>query len=163
MTNHRMDAGFDTGPIVAQRRLAIPDDATIPSLERLLARAGAEILLESLPAMVAGSLVPRPQGLNAGRYARQPRPDDLVTPTSWPASRAARFMSAVRPVYGAVPVLVEATGQRLAVTEVLGADDAAPMTAAIEIQGSAARIRFTPGVLTVRLAMSPQPLHLRRR
>ena len=51
VTIHRVDAGFDTGPIVAQRRLAIPPDATIPSLERDLAEAGAALLLDALPGL----------------------------------------------------------------------------------------------------------------
>jgi methionyl-tRNA formyltransferase len=162
VTIHRMDAGFDTGPIVARRRLAIPPDATIPSLERDLAEAGAALLLDSLPAIVDGSLVPRPQDPGSGRYAPMPRADDLLTPTAWPASRAARFIQAVIPVYGTVPVLVEGTGQRLAVADVLDATDDATMADAVQLQGTGARIRFTPGGLTVRLAMPPQPLSLVR-
>lgn len=159
VTLHLMDAEFDTGPIIAQRRHAIPADATIDSLELDLARLGARLLIDTLPALPAGSAIATPQDDGAGRPAPFPTPGDLVVPTLWSASRAARFIRAVAPTHGPLTILVQATGQRLAVGEVIGADDAASLPEPVRRAGPLAHVRFTPGVLTVRLHALSQPLN----
>ncbi len=162
VTVHVMDAGFDTGPIVAQQRVVIPADATLGSLEKALAELGARLLIERLPGVLDGSAVASAQAGEPSRYARLPRPDDLLVPTTWSASRAARFIHAVRQVYGPVPVLVQGTGQRLAVDDVIGEIEHAEVPEPVVIQGPEAHVRFSPGVLLCRLAARPQPLRLHR-
>ncbi len=61
VTIMRMDAGLDTGPILAQRAIPITPRETGQSLHDRLALLGAELLLETLPAYLAGTLIPRPQ------------------------------------------------------------------------------------------------------
>lgn len=161
VTLHLVDAGFDTGPVVAQQRFAIPDSATIGSLERDLARLGASLLIDRLPALFDGTVVPSPQGQGRARHAPIPGPDDLIVPTSWSARHAARFIRAVAPIYGPVPVLIHATGQRLAVHEVIGMEDEATMPEPVRLTGTEAQIRFTPGVLTCRLHTPSQPINVR--
>jgi methionyl-tRNA formyltransferase len=51
----RMDAGMDTGPVYAMRRLAIAEDDTAGSLSDKLARLGAEALAELLPRILDGT------------------------------------------------------------------------------------------------------------
>jgi methionyl-tRNA formyltransferase len=65
----RMDAGVDTGPIVAQRSIALRGDEVAPDLEHRLATLGAALLRESL------------QGWLAGRIAARAQPSDGVTVT----------------------------------------------------------------------------------
>lgn len=56
-----LDEGFDTGPILLQRTVPLgPRDRT-STLEPHLARVGAELLVETLRGLAAGSLRPRPQ------------------------------------------------------------------------------------------------------
>jgi len=56
-----MDAGMDTGPVLAQTTQPIhPDDTTVTLGERL-AQQGADRLVETLPAWLAGDLPPIPQ------------------------------------------------------------------------------------------------------
>jgi methionyl-tRNA formyltransferase len=57
----RMDAGIDSGPIVAQRRTAVADDETTPDLEQRLAVLGARVLDEVLGPWLAGAISPVPQ------------------------------------------------------------------------------------------------------
>ena len=52
---------MDAGPIVAQARTPILPDDTTGSLEPRLARMGAQLLVESLPGWLGGSLQPIPQ------------------------------------------------------------------------------------------------------
>ncbi|MBM4404681.1 MAG: methionyl-tRNA formyltransferase [Chloroflexi bacterium] len=56
-----LDAGMDTGPVLAQRRTPIHDDDTTGSLGERLAREGAELLTETLSLWLAGSISPRAQ------------------------------------------------------------------------------------------------------
>ena len=53
----RMDAGLDTGPVYAQRRIPVPADATTPSLTASLAELGAGLLLEVLDGIATGEAV----------------------------------------------------------------------------------------------------------
>lgn len=162
VTIHVVDAGFDTGPIVAQRLFAIPGDATIESLERSLARLGTHLLIETLPTLLTRSAVAAPQGAGLARPAPMPGPDDLVVPTSWSASHAARFIRAVTPSYGPLAILVQASGQRLAIGAVIEGDAAATIAEPVLLTGSEAHIRFTPGVLKCELHAPPRPLRLAR-
>jgi len=162
VTIHVVDAGFDTGPIVAQRRYAIPDDATLESVERTLAQLGARLLIDTLPALLTRSAGASPQGSGLARPAPMPGPDDLVVPTSWSASHAARFIQAVTPTYGPLAILVQATGQRLAIGAVIEGDDDARIAEPVCLSGLEAHIRFTPGVLRCQLHTPSQPLLIHR-
>jgi methionyl-tRNA formyltransferase len=161
VTLHLMDAGFDTGPVVAQARHAISDDVTLESLERDLATIGAGLLLDTLPALADGTFTTSPQPPGPQRYAPVPDADDITVPTSWRASRAARFIGAVTPAHGPVPVLVQSTGQRLAVADVIDANDAATLPDPVVRVGEMAHVRFSPGVLTIRLHAPVRPLAVR--
>jgi methionyl-tRNA formyltransferase len=61
VTIMKMDAGMDTGPLLAQKRTPIspPDDAI--ALYSRLAQLGAELLVETIPGYVSGTISPQPQ------------------------------------------------------------------------------------------------------
>ncbi len=61
ITIMQMDAGLDTGPLLAQREIAIGAEETAGELESRLAQLGADLLLELLPAYLNGQLIPQPQ------------------------------------------------------------------------------------------------------
>ncbi|MBN2046292.1 MAG: methionyl-tRNA formyltransferase [Anaerolineaceae bacterium] len=61
VTIMKMDAGIDTGPILAQEKLTIPDQINAEELEVLLSHLGADLLLRTLPDYLSGNLVPQPQ------------------------------------------------------------------------------------------------------
>jgi len=69
ITIMRMDAGVDTGPLLSQRSLPIRPDETAASLSSVMAELGARLLLETLPAYLAGSLQPQPQDESLATYA----------------------------------------------------------------------------------------------
>lgn len=69
VTLMQMDAGLDTGPLLAARRTAIGPHETTEVLERRLARLGADLLLEQLPAILAGELEAVPQDAALSTYA----------------------------------------------------------------------------------------------
>ena len=70
----RMDAGLDTGPLVAQRETAIAPDETTPDLEARLATMAAALLLDRLGPWLRGEAAARPQpgvGVSVARQFRR--------------------------------------------------------------------------------------------
>lgn len=57
----QMDAGLDTGPVLATRSIPIRPHVTAGELHDQLAVLGAELLADSLPDLLAGQLVATPQ------------------------------------------------------------------------------------------------------
>jgi methionyl-tRNA formyltransferase len=60
-TTMRIDSGLDTGDILLQQEVAIEPEDTSESLAPRLAKAGANLLVETLKKLHAGSVHPRPQ------------------------------------------------------------------------------------------------------
>ena len=57
-----MDAGLDTGPMLARRATPIGPDETAGALSDRLALLGAELLVETVPRWLAGVLTLRTAG-----------------------------------------------------------------------------------------------------
>jgi methionyl-tRNA formyltransferase len=110
VTIMRMDAGMDTGPILAQRQEPILPDDTRATLEERLAQLGADLLVETLPAYLAGSLRPQPQPEAGVTFAGQLRKEDGLIDWSRPAVELDRHIRAFNPWPGAFTTL---HGQRL--------------------------------------------------
>jgi methionyl-tRNA formyltransferase len=72
----KMDAGLDTGSILSQREEPIRPDDTCATLEERLSQIGADLLIETLPAYLAGNLIPRPQPAEGVTYAPQLHKED---------------------------------------------------------------------------------------
>lgn len=67
----QMEAGLDTGPVYAMRTLDIAPRETGGSLHDRLAALGAELLIATLPGILAGTLTAVPQDATAATYARK--------------------------------------------------------------------------------------------
>ncbi len=106
------DAGVDTGPIIAQRRLPIAPRDTAETLGDKLAHLGAELLIETLPAWLEGRIAPRPQDESQATYAPPLRKEDGII--DWRASAQAidRRIRALTPWPGA-PICWAGTSLRL--------------------------------------------------
>ena len=65
----QMDAGLDTGPVLAQEGFAIGDDDTAGRLHDRLAELGARMCVQALDALEAGALVPAPQRARDATHA----------------------------------------------------------------------------------------------
>src|SRR5262245_59298039 len=64
-----IDAGVDTGPVLARQVLPIGPETTRVELTASLAALGAALLLEHVEAYVAGSITPEPQDATQATYA----------------------------------------------------------------------------------------------
>jgi methionyl-tRNA formyltransferase len=97
VTIMQLDAGLDTGPILAQQAVAIGQDATSASLLQQLARSGAELLLEVIAALEAGTARPRAQpGEGVTHAAKLDKREALLDWTA-PAEQLARQVRACNP------------------------------------------------------------------
>lgn len=96
-----MDAGVDTGPLLATASLPITPDDTTGTLTDKLARLGAELLVRVLPGWLAGEIVPRPQPEEGATYA--PRIEKNAGEIAWsePAALIERRVRAYQPWPGA--------------------------------------------------------------
>lgn len=61
VTIMKLDAGMDTGPVLAKREIKIRPNETAGELENRLSDLGADLLMDVLPAYLAGDLQPEPQ------------------------------------------------------------------------------------------------------
>jgi methionyl-tRNA formyltransferase len=65
----RIDAGLDTGDILLRWETPIGPDETAIELSLRLAEAGADLLVETLAGLCAGTIQPRPQDNSLATYA----------------------------------------------------------------------------------------------
>jgi methionyl-tRNA formyltransferase len=105
VTIMRMDAGLDTGGIVATRTTPIAPDDNAQTLHDRLAVLGADLLVQTIPRYVAGELPPRPQPAAGITYARKLTKDDGRLDWSQPASVLHNRLCAFTPWPGAFTFL----------------------------------------------------------
>lgn len=98
----QLDAGMDTGEIVAIRDIAIPVGATSGSLTAQLAGAGAALLASCLPDLLTGTARTVPQPESGATVARKVTMDDArLEPRRRPAIELERAVRAFYPSPGA--------------------------------------------------------------
>ncbi|MFS8606474.1 MAG: methionyl-tRNA formyltransferase [Gammaproteobacteria bacterium] len=93
----RMDEGLDTGPVYCSRSIPIEPTQTAGELHDRLARLGAELLAESLPALLSSELTPVPQDEALATYAPKIAKADARLDFHKPAERLAREVRAYHP------------------------------------------------------------------
>ncbi len=97
VTLMRMDAGLDTGPIVAQTRVPLDGTEDTPTLEERLSRVAAELLVASLPGWLAGELPAVPQPEEGATLTRPFRREDGRLDPTRSAVELERAVRALRP------------------------------------------------------------------
>ncbi len=96
-----MVLALDEGPILSQRCVAIDPRDTTGTLTERLAREGADLLMETLPAYIDGSLKPRPQDASLASYVSTVKKEDGLIDWSLPAVQIWRRVRAYNPWPGA--------------------------------------------------------------
>jgi len=92
-----MDEGMDTGPILRQTTVRVDPADTTGSLEERLARVGAELLVETLPAWLEGRCEAQPQDDDRAIYTKPLTKDDAAIDWSLPAIDIWRRVRAYNP------------------------------------------------------------------
>ena len=88
-----MEAGLDTGPVLLERRTPIGTEEGAPELSHRLAELGAALMVETLRALAAGTIVQRAQESEGATYA--PKVTREAARASW-AMAAVEIDRAVR-------------------------------------------------------------------
>ena len=91
------DAGMDTGPILARRRLPLSGRETTASLTAELAEQGAALLVETAPRWVRGEIEPQPQDEALATVSRLFTREDGAIDWSRSAVELARQVRALNP------------------------------------------------------------------
>ncbi len=97
----QMEAGLDTGPVLAVRRTPILPDDTSESLHLRLSELGGALVRDELPRFLAGALDPRPQPTDGVTIARLVEKEDGRLDWTRPAVELERRVRAFVPWPGA--------------------------------------------------------------
>ena len=101
VTIMRMDAGVDSGPLLSQKSILIDPQDTAGSLSERLAQAGVELLIDTLPGYLDGSLIPDPQDASLATRAPMLQKEDGLLDFNQPAIQLANKVRAYNPWPGA--------------------------------------------------------------
>jgi methionyl-tRNA formyltransferase len=97
VTIMQMDAGLDTGPMLAAKSIRIEHDDTAGSVFQALSTLGADLLLETLSEYLAGNLKPVPQSAEGATYAPMLKKEDGLLDFTCPATELERRVRAMNP------------------------------------------------------------------
>lgn len=100
VTLFRMDEKVDHGPVIAQSTVP-SQNRTYLELHDALAKAGAALLIKTLPAWIADTLIPRPQSESEATYCKKfTGADGFVDPASETPEAIERKIRALNPEPG---------------------------------------------------------------
>ena len=97
VTIMKMDAGIDTGAVLAQVVTSIDSQETAVTLSKRLSGLGANLLMKTLPDWLAGNIVPQEQDNSLVTYARMLKKEDGAMDLSHPAYELERAVRAYTP------------------------------------------------------------------
>ena len=99
VTLHHMTVQADAGDVVAQRPIDIEPDDTAVTLYTRMVKVGVDLLLESYPAVLAGTAPRTPQDHAHATVVPRRRPEDGRVDWGWPATRIGDMIRAVTHPY----------------------------------------------------------------
>jgi methionyl-tRNA formyltransferase len=147
VTVHLMDEGLDSGPILLQERIAVPEGIRLPAFERDLAERGGRLLVNAIDGLIAGEISPTPQNDRLATTAPAPTDEDFVVPTEWPARRAYNFVRAIAPLDGPLVLRVVATGECIRLLDAIAYSPDGCQERLIERSGDVLSVQFRPGLV----------------
>ena len=101
VTTMRIDSGLVTGDILQQREVAIAPEDTTPTLAPRLAALGADLMVESLLGLQAGTINPRPQDHSKATLAPLLKKEDGQIDFHRPAAEICNRLRGFQPWPGA--------------------------------------------------------------
>lgn len=147
VTIHLMTVELDTGDILAQQAIALPDGIAGDVLEARCAEIGGGLLADAAWTLWQGTARRVPQDEGVATYRHWPSAADLVIDSGWSAGRAFNFIRGVVPL-GYTPIVETAAG-RFAVNGAVGFDEHAMLGVPSRVMGYELVVQCSPGVLHV--------------
>ena len=142
----RMDQGLDTGPILAQRALAIAQDDDAQSLHDRLALLGGDQVTAVLAMLAAGTARETKQPAEGATYAHKIGDAEALIDWSRPALQIERAVRAFRPAPGAQTFI---RGTRCKVWRARLAQGSAEAGTVISVASDAIRVACGDGALEI--------------
>jgi methionyl-tRNA formyltransferase len=144
ITLHQVDSGLDTGDIVLQSNVFIPDGLSSKEADELFAAQGTTLILEALSGLAGGRLARHAQEAGASYFGR-PSEEDFLISTAWTAKRAFNFMRGT--AEWEVPYQIQGDGFELLVRSAIAFHGQGEMDVPIVRQGTESWIQFKIGIL----------------
>lgn len=123
VTIHLMDEGLDSGDIILQQEVELPEGLTYAELEEQTAELGGDLLVQAVQEMYRGEAERRPQDESQSSAYPYPsnqggREDFVIHPEQWDARHVYNFISGVKD-WGEPLLLVADAELQLQVEDVL--------------------------------------------
>ncbi len=149
VTIHLMDEGLDSGPIVRQERVPVPEGIYGQRLEQQCAVLGGRLMVEAVQEIWHGTARPTPQPATGGSYFPWPTVADFEILTTRPARWAFNFIRGVR--HWDYPLEMEVAGRRFRVVDALGYSPGSLAGRPLRRAGAELWVQCTPGILHVQI------------
>lgn len=149
-TIHLMDDGFDTGPILRQQRISVPDGVSERVLEHTCATTGGELLVRSIADLASGEPHAVLQDERLATSHPWPQPEDYVISTDRSARWAYNFAAGLG--HRAVPIVIRVSGAVFEVLAPIGYDSEAALHVPWRCDGDVLSVQCSPGVFTCHAA-----------
>jgi methionyl-tRNA formyltransferase len=118
VTIHLMDEAMDSGAILAQEPIKVPDGISYAQLESQCALRGGELLAHTVWDLYRGRVVPVPQDETKSNYHPFPSAQDFViNPAEWSARHVYNFLSGV--LHWSDPIKLYVNGKYVVVQQVI--------------------------------------------
>lgn len=126
-----MEAGLDTGPVIAEHSLTITDDMTTGILHDRLSALGAQMIVPAIKGYVAGDIVPKAQAGLGVTYAKKIDKSEAKIDWSENATTIFNLVRGLNPFPGA---WCEINGERVKILSGQRVDRNGPAGTAIDDQ-----------------------------
>lgn len=153
VTVHLVDEGLDTGDIVIQRRIDLPDGIRGATVLRQILKEGPPLLVSAIQSLLSGEATPRKQDERIATYESIPSARDMILyPAAISARCAFNFIRGVSSLKSYESVRVEIDGKLLAIEKAISYSDTQHSTSITKLRPNGTVIvRCSPGLLLVQL------------
>lgn len=149
VTIHQMDEGLDTGPIILQEHIEIPEGISEHALEIRCATLGGSLLVRAIHGLDAASISPLPQDETLASAYPWPTMEDYSITPDRPARWAYSFACGI--AARTQPISIITTEHMFRLITPLGFDTSAKLTVPFVLNGDVLSIQCTPGVFHARI------------
>ncbi|HKV84484.1 MAG TPA: formyltransferase family protein [Ktedonobacterales bacterium] len=150
VTVHLMDAGYDSGAIVAQREIAIVDGVTLTALERECAEVGGRLLVEAVADLATRGSLATPQDESRATAYPAPRAEDFLISPQWTARHCENFTRGL--IGSGRQILLRLANDLFQVIEPLGYDEnTSDLAVPYQLRGDTVSLRCASGVWRARV------------
>jgi methionyl-tRNA formyltransferase len=148
VTVHVMDEGLDTGDIICQKPVSLPDGISGLQADGIFGTVGGGLLAQAVSAIMSNreSRTPQPVGANPDPW---PVDRDFEIHSHWTARRAFNFMRGTEEWGQPYTIILHGTEHKLAKAVDFLPDDR--LEALVEVDNEYVRIRFSDGILVAQL------------